>query len=397
MNRIAIFQYQWPLQAQEVNLIQKLRDAGFEVDFFIYQCRAGELVDIDRFQSDPLVNVYDLTQAPEMNRSIFKRVFLSFLYCSGLRIDQKIIISKRILRRSRKLLRGCSYLIGIEKRGLIWAGEVVKHEKSAKLLYYSLELYLEAAVYKPVIPQFNEQRRLEKIFHSRCAATIIQEPERAKVLFDFNHVKNNLIYLPVSVKGKKILKHGDYFHKKFGLDKDIKIILYFGMLSINRFCDELMEQSKDLRENEMMILHGFGSREDVEKLHALEHPKVKLSLDTIPEDQIGELISSCDVGIALYSNKCHNERLTAFSSEKVALYSQAGKPFVAFDYKSYRKLRNEFICCELIQTTKDVPIAVETILENYDYYQEEAFKAFDFYYDFDKVSESLVQYLQKGN
>lgn len=394
MSKIAICQYQWPLQVQGSNLIRKLKDEGFIIDLFLFQCREGELVDLNHFASDTGITIHNFQTSDKKKLPIFRRASLSLLYRLKIKDDRRTIILKEVLKQSQKVFKRYDAVIGIEKRGLIWAGMLLGKNKISKLVYYSLELYLEDDYFKSRIPEFKKLRRLEKKYHQGCAATIIQDPERAAILFYYNRVDTFPIYLPVSIRGSRITKKSNYFHQKFNLSKNVKIILYFGMLTTNRFCTELMQCSSNLGKDEILILHGYGQADEIERLKFLENGKARLSMEIVPEEKIGEVIASCDIGIALYGNKCYNDRLTAFSSEKIALYAQAGKPFITFDYNSYQSLRNEFCCCELIHSTDELPKAVETIINHYEIYRQNAFSAFDKYYDFDKVNKGLMAYLK---
>ena len=105
------------------------------------------------------------------------------------------------------------------------------------------------------------------------------------------------------------------------------------------------------------------------------------------------LMASATIGIALYDNGWPNTRFTAFSSEKIARYLQAGVPFIAFANESYFKLKNEFDCCELIHDTSELDRAIKGLLNNYEYYRENAFEAYNKYYNIENTIKPLTRFL----
>jgi hypothetical protein len=116
-------------------------------------------------------------------------------------------ISLKVLRKSSQVIGQNRYnykcFIGIEKKGLIWAGLLNREYKyHIPYLYYSLELYIEDHPIRFTDKFFPRLRKLEKRFHREAAATIIQDSMRAKVLFESNHIeKQPVILVPVSLRG----------------------------------------------------------------------------------------------------------------------------------------------------------------------------------------------------
>ena len=96
------------------------------------------------------------------------------------------------------------------------------------------------------------------------------------------------------------------------------------------------------------------------------------------------MISSADIGLAFYSPEIDNDRLTAFSSEKMAWYMQCGVPFIAFDYPGYRRLAQEDGCGAVIRTMSELPGAISQILARHETFRRNSFRAFSKYYDFDR-------------
>jgi glycosyltransferase involved in cell wall biosynthesis len=97
--------------------------------------------------------------------------------------------------------------------------------------------------------------------------------------------------------------------------------------------------------------------------------------------------------LGMYDNSCVNNRLTAFSSEKIALYLQSGVPIIAFDMGNYRDLMDAHQCGELIQDMPELPGAVDKILNSYDTYRVNAFSAYRDFYRYDQHFRAIREYL----
>lgn len=378
VRRIGIFQYEWPLQSYSVDLIIKLAESGYKVDFFYKE--SLRLVNIDKITKCPNVRLIIKKQ----NNILFKiRNKLLKALKKILNIDNNII-QRSILKKSRKLIKHYDYLcfIGIEKKGLIWAGKL-SEEINVPLIYYSLELYVED---HPVGKKNIYLRAVEKKYHQIAKATIVQDEMRADVLLRFNEItETELIYIPVSVRGEIVRSKSDYFYKKFGINKRKKIILFFGVIGKTRYVPELAKIANSLGNEFIMVFHGFGDMDYIEKLKKMaKSDNLLFSLDLVPDDRIQEIISSAHVGIALYSNDTFNDRLTAFSSQKIALYLRAGVPIITFNNENYQKLMKCFYCGELINRIEELPISVRKIMDNYSFYKNNAYSAYDSFYNFDK-------------
>jgi hypothetical protein len=226
-------------------------------------------------------------------------------------------------------------LIGVEKNGLIWAGTVAE-KLDVPLVYYSLELCTDdfERLTRPRSIKFKRLRQAERAHHRRAAATIVQDPERAQILLDDNGVsrsQTSVFYLPVSVRGRPYDRRSRFFHETFGLPGEAKIILCFGLIAEERYAFELAEIAQLFPDDWFMVMHGVAYESwTKDKIKAIDRRgRVILSLQMVPNNRLPEVVASADIGLALYTPQPLNDRLTAFSSEKMALYMQCGVPFVS--------------------------------------------------------------------
>lgn len=402
--RIAVFQYEWPLQSYSKDLVEKLSENGYRVDFFSFNASKHNFIKISEKKN---LRIHSCEKIPFI---LYHHSFFPF------NIVLKVLNKIRWIRRKRfeklfsnsetgiidpdVLIPVYSFInkkkykcfIGIEKKGLIWAGILSSHTKT-DLLYYSLELYVDD---HPQIPELEFAiREAEKKYHAISKATMIQDAFRAKILFQYNQISSaETILIPLSVRGLPYQNHNKYFQKKFGVQNK-SLILYFGMINEGRFCTEYAKVARSLPNDMAMVLHGFGENEYLDFLRLeFANEKLILSTDFIDDSKLLELVSSAKIGLSLYHNEYSNDRLTAFSSQKIALYCQCGIPFVAFRNESYEKLTSAFKCAELIDTIDELLPAINRIDQNYTAYSESAFKAFNAYYNFDKNFEVLHEYLK---
>jgi glycosyltransferase involved in cell wall biosynthesis len=281
----------------------------------------------------------------------------------------------------------------VEKKGLIWAGRLAEIVKLPHL-YYSLELYLEDVPAFAGNKGFPILRREEIRYHRASQATIIQDKSRADALLRGSGMeKTDLLYLPVSPVGEENKNRSSLLYEQNEIPLDKKLILYFGMIAGDRRCFEVANAASRLKEDRLMVFHGFGPLRDISRLRSRKrYPNIVLSLRQVPQAAIKDIISSATIGLVLYENSCDNDRLTAFSSEKIALYLQSGIPIIAFDIGNYRDLTDAYRCGELIRDVRELPEAVEKILADYDRYRERAFAAFRELYRYDNYFPA-IEYL----
>ena len=137
MHRIAIFQYEWPILSYTINLAMKLAESGYLVDYFTKDCSLN-FADYNQLKENKNVfmYVYSTNKKQKIGNIIISLIPLVNRKCN--------IISHNILSRSVDVIKNNTYkcFIGIEKKGMIWAGKVAEIHH-VPYIYYSLELYIE--------------------------------------------------------------------------------------------------------------------------------------------------------------------------------------------------------------------------------------------------------------
>ena len=378
------------------DLAIKLAEAGYFIDLFFKDWDVRpQYADTREFDSYPTIRFFNFTTKVTPRGVLIRRKDrllnkTAMLFSIPRNFPPGKIIDSVLLKRSMEIIGSNKYycLIGIEKKGLIWAG-ILSELIKCPLIYYSLELYLED---NPVLDRVYHLLAAEREFHKKTIATIIQDKLRAQALLEANGIENtHVLYLPVSSRGKVNCQRSFLLHDRLNIDRNKKFILYFGGLDKTRSIAEIVRSAANLDEDSMLVLHGFGPKRYIRHLMSIADPqKVRFSFDFVPEEQILELVSSAQIGIAIYKTSNLNDRLVAFSASKIAYYMQCGVPMITFDTESFRELANTHQCLELISTFDEIPQKVRLMFANYDQYREAAFAAYDDYYNFEKNFAKLV-------
>jgi len=413
-HRICIFQADWPLQSQTANCAFVLARAGYEVDLFLDNV-PQEYFDIQsspEFQAHSHIHLHIFggherkIHYPFLMRFNNRFATKCFAFAAKLfrraRIAlglQSSFIGYAAVRQSTACIEGRKFilLIGVEKKGLIWAGIMGDHF-SIPYIYYSLELYTKDHPDAMINRQNRSIKSEEAFYHQKAIATIIQDADRAHALFQDNGIAGGLaFYIPVSLLGAPRREASSFFRDKYNLPPTQKIILQFGLLYHRRFSSELIDVAEKLNANRTLILHGYSlSRTYQRFLEKKKHSGIILSQNLVPLECIPEIIASADIGLVLYTADTQNDFLTAFASEKLALLLQHGKPIIAFDYPGYQRLIAQYECGVLIQSLSDLPQAVEKILSDWDHFSRNAMECFKMHYDYAKNAAPMIDWINQG-
>jgi hypothetical protein len=391
--RIAIFHYIWPLQIHTENIINSLLSHGFSVDLFLFDIK-DVFINIDKLKNNNDFKIHNIRM-----KYIEKIAFRLYnkLLCDIFLKEQRIIHYSAI-KYVKTILKANTfdYFLGVEKLGLIWAGMAMEPNFKIPLIYYSLELYDDNYADMTRNKSYFVTRKKEMYFVRKICGLIIQDGLREKEFKKYNRINEldhiKTFYLPVSIKGSKKYKKSNYWHKKFDLSEEKKILLIFGRIRKSRMSYETALECSKLGEEYITIFHGQGELEEVNRINCLGN-NVFISDDFFPENEIKDIISSSTVGVVLYGNNNANDILTAFSSEKVARLMQSGIPIIAFNNISYKTLMNEFKCGELISTIREIPIAIHKIMHNYSKYRDNCYNAFDKYYNYNKYIYDMSNFI----
>jgi|GEM_PF-1222580 len=372
--RIAIFQLDVPLQSYSRDLANILAELGHSVTLCLTNASSPRLIDSASLRN---VRVCMIDRPFPILTKLYWKItrHLQSMF-AGLRLS---VIDPQCRRMARKALNDKpDLLIGIEKRGLVIAG-MLFDELDVPFVYYSLELYIEG---HPWYQDFCQLRRQEIQYHRKALATIVQDRFRAEVLMLANgNPRGCVVELPIGVR--RLAKRIDPdLRTQLGIKQGSRMVLSLGSIAKHRLSEAILDLSDRLDQGTTIILHG--PTQDP-RYRPRSRKNVIVSNKLLPESELASLISLCDMGLVVYRNDVVNDRLTAFSSQKVAYYLALGKPIVTIDNESYRHLFAEFACGETFAQVEDIPRAIEKVSADYERYAKQALAAFEKYYCLDNT------------
>lgn len=366
---VLFIQAKWPVLGYTVDVMRMLHDAGCRISFAFDANGSMDLTDQGYRE---FATVLPLTSRHGDLES----------YCRHI---VKAIAGKQV-----------THIIGVEKLGVIIAARVA--EKTAlPFSYQNLELYVED---HPGIAAHREIRPLEIQAHAKAAGTIIADEERYQVLARYNKLPDGLpvFYLPIGCLGAPRFDWSGFWNKKQSPDEFPRVVLYYGVLAKHRFADALADIAPELsRLNATLVLQGAlfdpQTRTDITARHGGK-PYLTLSTTRLSEEQVWDSIRGCHIGIALYERSYANDRLTAFSSHKIAQFLKCGRPIIVFRTSSTEQLMKRFQCGVMIESVPEVPSAVERILGRYEHYRDQALGAYSAIYRMDAHAADLLGFLR---
>jgi hypothetical protein len=417
--KIAIVNAYWLVHSSVGYLASSLEKAGYTVDVFLYSSdeslsdafqRKTAFVRVHRFGNSS--GKTEKLIAPRKHRVTngFKRFVRTILpnrayaflrelkeYLHGWLPADRLIPGDLI----REVVEACVEdpyvaLIGVEKGGLSVAGAVSRHT-GTPLAYYSLELYTWDHWLTMASGQVRRLKRLEERYHRRCALTIVQDEHRAQALLASNRAPSSIrmAYLPVSLAGEPNTTPSRWLQSELGLAADTVVILSYGVMRKERLCVDLVTVAQMFPESWRLVFHGYGSTGIIEEMQDvdLQH-RVRISQRLLAASQCEMIVRSAQIGLAIYNERPLNDCLTGRSSEKIAIYSKCGLPFIALRHPSYEHIESEKAGI-LVRRIEEIPAAVEEILRHYDAYVENAYRCFRRYYCFEENFRDVLKALQE--
>lgn len=411
--RIAIFQAYCPILSQQWFMAKSLCCEGFQVDFFLHKCDT-DYYEVFEEQGIRIYHVDDsgigasqrkfqaisnrvkrwverskMLPVIILFRAICRKIRPEFTLLAGAKLIPTTLIDEAV-----NVIGAGDYacLIGVEKAGLVWAG-LVGERTGLPWLYYSLELFTSDNKFVP--GPLYRFRRAEKQYHQKATATIIQDNDRADVLFKDNNIENGkALLVPVSILGEAGEPRSNYLRAKYDIPQNKVIVLQFGQINKRRLSDKVLLSLRDFNENVVLVMHGSFSEGKDKYVDLASDRKVILADRMVPHQEIQELISSADIGLVFYRKKPINDCLTGSASEKLALYLQAGLPVIMFDYPSFRELNKEYQFGICIRKLEELGHAINVITKDYPHFRENAIKAFTNHYEFGRNFVKVSEYIR---
>jgi len=290
-------------------------------------------------------------------------------------------------------------IIGFDPVGLTVA-TVLGILSNIPVVYHSLELRLSR--YNKTLSQ-KLNKMLERWCNKRAAYTLIQDEARAKCLIEDNRItREKVLIVPNTYlqEGEIIKIKNGYLREKFNISGDKKIILHVGGLNRIYMVEELINSVPTWHENCILVLHGwvwkesksedyFGYLEELAKKCGLYNNRIFFSTDVLPQEDLDKMVSSADIGVALY----HNIDLNVYNmaSGKLFQYLKYGLPVIAIDFPNLKEVVEGNRCGICINDKNAIVDAIRKILSDYDVFSSNALKCFEEKYEFSRFYQDVIE------
>ncbi len=304
-------------------------------------------------------------------------------------------IPEAILQRACAILADRTYVcfIGIEAHGLILAGRLAER-LDVPTVYYSAELYYTGHPHLDPV-RLARIKPLERKYHARSVATIVQDKERGRILFEDNRVRTEKVFcVPVGTIGDTIHDRGRYFHRRFNLPESQRILLQFGSIHPHRRSDRIAPVSAELPDGWTLVMHGHIDRRVHQEIVSMPDPsKIRLSRRLVDIDDLNEVVASADVGLVFYTDDNLNDYNTGLASDKMARHMQCGTPVITCDFPSFQRVIDRYQCGLTVADPAQIPRALAAIAADYDRFSRGAREAYAALYDYTKQFRPFLDYL----
>lgn len=193
----------------------------------------------------------------------------------------------------------------------------------------------------------NKSRAKKAVKGIQCA--VVQDATRKTLLArEYGIPEEKILLMPVANSGSHMLTPSNYFHDKFGVPSDKRILLYMGWM------DTAQEQrmvgfAPYMPDNWVLVAH---SRYEYALTVESEYigKKVFFSCDSPIEDmdEMGKMLSDCQVGFCTYQPSTDsiytgdNIRYIGLSSGKASTFLQYGIPVVVENMNIWDELVEQY-------------------------------------------------------
>ncbi|SFS85732.1 glycosyltransferase [Marininema halotolerans] len=210
-------------------------------------------------------------------------------------------------------------------------GGYLKRKSGAMLVYDSHELFNER----------NGKNRWERAMGYRAESMWIHHVDRLitvnelmakELMARYSEVETRVVRsIPNALEELPDEEDKQYFHQRFGLESDAKVVLYQGTFVKNGGLEELIQSLTFLPSHIKLVLLGDGAqREALEGLIRENRLEERVYFHpSVPPSELLSMISHAHLGVALQHSNCLNHQLS--TPNKIFEYIQAGLPVVASD------------------------------------------------------------------
>ena len=293
-------------------------------------------------------------------------------------------------------------VIAVDPGGLYQAS-LLRRFVDVPVVYYSLELLLSHELGTDAQRWLKQQ---ELPLSRQSPFVIIQDEQRARLMAEDNGIEmDRFVYVPNAPTGPAQRRRSDYWHRRFDLSSDKRVVLHAGSIDAWTGIEDIVASTAHWPADCVLVVHTRGDEQSsatVERLRELASPgRVLFSLKPVPRQEYDELIDGADVGIVFYvpiegsAYTQENIRTIGLSSGKMAYYLRAGLPVVVNRVSSIGEVIDREGCGVSVEDAHGVPGAMKRILGDYETFSRQACRLFDERLDFAQHWRSVIDRIER--
>jgi hypothetical protein len=232
---------------------------------------------------------------------------------------------------------------------------------------------------------------------------ISQSVERLELVPNIKNLDTSNLkkfFIPHSRLKNNNLDRNYFFNHLFNLKKNNTILLHLGWIHDVMDSYNVAKSTAHWEKNLKLVFHERSQRSTtdpyIQKITNISSSSIHLSLNPVPYEELGELISSCDIGIVVYKTQeygCSWENISK-ASGKLADYLSFGKPVICSNIPDLKTLISKYNCGLIFNELDELPSLVNKINDSYSMYSQNALKCFNEQFEFSKSFLPLIKSLQ---
>jgi hypothetical protein len=301
-----------------------------------------------------------------------------------------------VVERERDTSEPFTCVIGVDPDGLALAQSIAR---GAPLAYYSLELLLSYEL----STDSDRQLKAEECALARQAAfVVVQDEARGKLLADDNGIPfERLVMVPNAPCGPARRQPGRYWHERFNLPSDARVVVHAGSLGDWTGIDTIVDSTRDWPWPWVLVIHTRYDAESSAYVNALrtrcDPRRVFFSLKPVARQQYDSLIDGADVGLAFYvpnddsAFTQRNVQTLGLSSGKLAYYLRAGLPVIVNRASSIAEVVDSARVGISVDDAEGIVPALREVSADYARLSASALSFFDTELDFRRAFDGVVQ------
>lgn len=391
-----------------VGAAEALADHGYEVDLYTYTLAGQALphfssprirlrsLGVEGLADHSSVGVRNLVKRASWLPGAARTPLLRGYQVLGASLAHGSRLAARartaVLERTEPL----ACVIGVDPDGLVLARGLAH---GAPLGYYSLELLLSYELSTAAEKQLKAQ---ELELSREAAFVIVQDEARARLLADDNAIASErMVLVPNAPPGRARRRSSRYWHTRFDLPAQARIVLHSGSLGDWTGIDDMVDSVADWPEPWVLAVHTRYAAESSAYVDALRERadprRVRFSLKPVPRQEYDPLVDGADVGLAFYvpsrgsSFTQSNIQTIGLSSGKLAYYLRAGLPVVVNRASSIASAIEDGGCGIAVENAREIGRALVDISAEYDVFSGRACSFFDAHLNFRRAFADVIR------